>query len=131
MSVVDLNKCAISMGKVIKLLAELDAKTTNGNDVYENKEEFLMLAYICRVGILDRIEKNTYIGMEVPVKIPTGFFSSRKETVYSGVNLTVGKLNDIVKMDITTQNLVEGILEKTDIFYEYENMLPDSFKNSI
>lgn len=131
MSVVDLNKCAISMGKVIKLLAELDAKTTNGNDVYENKEEFLMLAYICRVGILDRIEKNTYIGMEVPVKIPTGFFSSRKETVYSGVNLTIGKLNDIVKMDITTQNLVEGILEKTDIFYEYENMLPESFKNSI
>jgi hypothetical protein len=112
MSGVDLNKCAISMGKVIKLLAELDAKTTNGNDVYENKEEFLMLAYICRVGILDRIENNSYIGMEVPIKIPTGLFSSRKETIYSGVNLTVGKLNEIVRMDIVTQNLVDGILKK-------------------
>lgn len=40
MGAMDLNKVAVTMGKVIKLLSELQLNVRSGNDVYAHKEDF-------------------------------------------------------------------------------------------
>lgn len=132
METMDLNRVAICMGKVIKLLSNLQHQIINGNDIYEHKEDFCCIAYMCRIGILDRIENNNYMrNPTLTIKIPTGIFSSRKETINSGLNLTINKLKEIVSKDIVTENYVEDILNRRGAFYQYENLLPDNFKRSL
>ena len=55
MEALDLNKMAVCMGKVIKLLSELEPQIIGRNEVYEHKDDFCCIAYICRIGILDRL----------------------------------------------------------------------------
>ena len=132
MGAIDLNKVAITMGKVIKLLSNIQPNITNENDVYEHKEDFCCIAYICRIGILDRIEDNSYmLNPTLPIRIPTGIFSCKKETMSSALNITIGKLKEIVSKDIVTENYVEDILNRRGVFYEFEHNLPDSFKHSL
>jgi hypothetical protein len=59
MSAFDLRNIAIAMGKVILQLNELEKKGTGWSALDDNKEEYLVAAYMCRVGILDVIERNT------------------------------------------------------------------------
>ncbi len=132
MEALDLNKMAVCMGKVIKLLSELEPQIIGGNDVYEHKDDFCCIAYMCRIGILDRLEANIYMGNpNLPIRIPTGIFSSRKETMTSALNLTIGKLKQIVSKDVVVSNYVEEILNKSGAFYAYDKILPDSFKRQI
>lgn len=132
MGAIDLNRIAVCMGKVIKVLSELQPVISNGDDVYEHKEDFCCIAYMCRVGILDRIENNSYMrNSTIPIRIPTGLFSSRKETIDSGLNLTIGRLKEIVSKDVVTSNYVDDILNHQGVFYEFERSLPDNFKRSL
>lgn len=132
MGAIDLNRVAICMGKVIKLLADLQPIISNGDDVYEHKEDFCVIAYMCRVGILDKIENNSYMrNPTIPIRIPTGIFSYRKETMNSALHLTIGKLKEVVSIDIVTENYVEDILNHRGVFYEYERSLPDNIKRSL
>jgi len=132
MGAIDLNKVAISMGKVLILLSEVESLIKSENDIYEHKEDFCTIAYICRIGILDRIEGNSYmLNPTIPIRIPTGIFSSRKETMESALNVTVGKLKEIVSGDIVTEKYVEDILNKQDLFYEYERIIPNDIKRKL
>ena len=132
MGAMDLNKVATCMGKVIKLLSNLQLQIIDGNDVYEHKEDFCCIAYMCRVGILDRIENNSYMGNPtLCIRIPTGIFNSRKETMSSAFNLTIGKLKEIVSKDVVTERYVEDILNRKGIFHHYEKTLPDNFRRSL
>ena len=132
MEALDLNKMSVCMGKVIKLLSELEPQIIGRNEVYEHKDDFCCIAYICRIGILDRLEANIYMGNpNLPIRIPTGIFSSRKETMTSALNLTIGKLKQIVSKDVVASNYVEEILNKSGAFYAYDKILPDSFKRQI
>lgn len=73
MGAMDLHKVAVTVGKVIKLLSELQLIVSSGNDVYAHKEDFCVIAYMCRVGILDRIENNSYmLSPNLSIRIPTG-----------------------------------------------------------
>lgn len=131
MGAIDLNKVAVSMGKVLKSLSELEPKIRNVDSLEEHKETLFVLAYMCRIGLLDRIENNTWMKMEVPIRIPTGLFSSRKETISTGLMLTVGKLKEIVVGDIEMGNIIESILDKQEAFYELEKILPSNFKDKL
>jgi hypothetical protein len=132
MGAIDLNRVAVCMGKVMKLLSQLDPIISNGSDVYDHKEDFCGIAYMCRVGILDRIENNSYmLNPMLPIRIPTGIFSNRKETITSGLNLTVGKLKEMVSKDIVTEGLIYDILNRKGFFYQFEEMLPMSFRNNL
>lgn len=123
MGATDLAKVAVNMAKVIRLLSEEKPNIKNGDNVYEHKEDFYVIAYICRVGILDLIEKNTYMQNPFcPIKIPTGLFSVRKETIGSGLKLTVESLKEMVSVDVVTSSNVGDILEKRGIFYECEKL---------
>lgn len=56
MSGIQFNKCAINMGKVLKMLEEIEPKINSSYDLVLQKEDLLVIAYICRVGKLDREE---------------------------------------------------------------------------
>lgn len=132
MGAMDLNRVAICMGKVLKMLDKLEPSIKCNDDVYKNKEGFCMLAYMCRVGILDRIEKNSYMANpQLPIRIPTGIFSSRKETMDSALNLTVGRLKEIASKDYVTNLYIEDILNRKGIYYDYERQVPNDFKQSL
>lgn len=131
MEAVELNKLAISMGKVIIMLSDLEPKIKNGNDIYKHKDDFCVLAYTCRVGILDRMERYSWMQPQVKIRIPTGIISLRTETINSGLYLTVGKLKELVSFDVVTEKYVESILNKQDIFYQYDELLPDNFKQGL
>lgn len=132
MGALDLNKVAICMGKVIKLLSDLQPTINNGNDVWEHKEDFCLIAYMCRVGIIDRINANTYMmNPNLIIRIPTGIFSYRKETMSTALELTIGKLKDMTSKDIVTANCVEEILNKTRLFFDYDNFIPEKIKRQI
>lgn len=132
MGAIDLNRVAVCMGKVLKMLNELEHSVKSGDDVYRHKEDFCILAYMCRVGILNRIERNSYMAnQQLPIRIPTGIFSSRKETMDSALNLTIGRLKEIASKDAVTEKYIEDILNNQGVYYEYERLLPDNFKQSL
>ena len=132
MGAIDLHRVAICMGKVLKMLDELEPSVKCGDDVFEHKEDFCVLAYMCRVGILDRIERNSYMrNPYLPIRIPTGIFRSRKETMSSALNLTIGRLKEIVSKDVVTELYIKDILNHQGVYYEYERILPNNLKQSL
>lgn len=128
---IELNKCAISMAKVLKMVADLESKISNAYDLAENKEGILILAYISRATILDRIENNPWMSPELPITIATGLFSSRKETIASALSLTVGKIKKLADYDYKMSDLVDDILQKGDAFYQLEKIIPENVLKSI
>ena len=57
MGALDLNRVAVCMGKVIALLSKLETYIINGDDVEDHRMSFCYVAYMCRIGILDRMAK--------------------------------------------------------------------------
>ncbi|MBS5020924.1 MAG: hypothetical protein KHZ60_12815 [Alistipes sp.] len=127
----ELQKIAVSMGKIYKTLSVLSGKIQDGADVLNNKEDFYVLAYTCRVAILDRIQANDWIQMEIPIRIPTGLFSSRKETIGTGLNLTIGRLKELASSNNTVIYNIEEILQKHQLFYDFEQILPANIKDKL
>ena len=127
----ELQTISISMGKVYKTLSTLSGKIQDNLDVYDNKDDFYVLAYTCRVAILDRIQANDWIQMQIPIRIPTSMFTSRKETIATGLNLTIGKLKELASSNSTVAYNIEEILQKRKLFYDFEKMLPPNIKDKL
>lgn len=125
----ELNKIAIAMGKVLCLLDEIEPTIKNEWDVYDHKDDLCCIAFICRKGILMRLGDNC--NLLSPIRIPTGVFSSKKETIESGLNKTIGRLKEIVKADMVTQGMVDNILDGGKLYYQYEHILPNKLIDSI
>ena len=123
----ELNKTAISMGKVIYLLSELESKIKTPNQIFDYKDDFLVIAYLCRVGILDRIMTNNWQQF-LPITIPMGLIKVRKETIATGLMLTVGKLKEIVEPDPLLTDWIEDTLNKGTCFYKLDEMIPEEEK---
>lgn len=125
MGALDLNRVAITMGKMLKLLPALEDKGTDFFSIDDNKEEFFTLAYMARIGILDRIKANTYMrNGRLPITIPLGIFKSRKETMEKALDLTIGKLLKLSEGHNRVHSIVNNILEREKSFYEFEALLP-------
>ena len=120
----DLNKTAIAMGKAIKLLDDVQGKLSWDNDLYEQKEALYLIAYVCRVGILDRIEKNNWF-MSGPISIPSGLFKFKKITIAEGLMQTVFRLKEMVIDDVFLESNVNEILERKQFFHEYLNIFTE------
>lgn len=131
MELFELNKIALTMGKVLDLISQIEPNIVTEWDVYDNKEELCTLAYICRKGILERIEKTGTLlnHPHITIRIPTGLFSSKKETLESGLNKTVGRIKQIASMDsMAVQPMVENILNGGSLFQQYDIYLSDKLK---
>lgn len=127
MSGFELAKVATNMGKVIKLLDGLESQidTDSFFEVDDNKEDFFLIAYICRVGILDIIAATSWMQRdELPVTIPLGLFKTKKTSMGVALTMTVNRLVDMCAANNKINYLVRKILAKEDAFYEFEQALP-------
>lgn len=127
MSALDLNRMAIAMGKICIALDDLESKIIDGDDVYENKESVLAVAYMCRVGIVEMMEKpeNKYMCNPIlPIVIPLGIFKHRKETIDSAIHLTIGRLSAIALKNDMISQAVEEVLDGEGYYYEFEKAMP-------
>lgn len=132
MGALDLNRVAITMGKMLKLLPALEGKGLDFFSIDNNKEEIFTLAYMARVGILDRIEANTYMrNGRLPITIPLGIFKSRKETMETALDLTIGKLLELTEGHNWVNPIVTNILEREKSFYEFEALLPPGVRSKL
>lgn len=118
----DLKMAGVAIGKILLMLNELESKISNSTDVYNNVEEFATLAYFCRIGILDRAEKNKWDEL-TPITIRTGFFSTKKTTLESGMQLTLGRIYKLVEMDLSTEGCVLDVINKRSLFYDLDNQI--------
>lgn len=125
MGALDLNKVAIAMGKILLALPDLEAKGTDFFSINCNKEEYFSVAYMARVSILDIIEENSFMrNGSLPITIPLGIFKTRKETMESALEITVGKLLDLANEHEQVSFIINDILKRGKYFYQFEKMLP-------
>ena len=128
----ELNRVAICMGKVTALLDDMQPFTTDSDTIYENIEDFCIIAYMCRVGILDRIKANSFMrNPMLRISMPLGIIKFTRVSMEKALELTIDRLTQMVKDDIVTSNVVNEILLKGESFYSFEKLLPDDLKKKL
>lgn len=124
-----LNKIAISMGKMNKMLDGIETKIRSAVDARKNWEDLVLYAYICRIAILDRIDEHRgHLTENLPITIPLGLIRTRKETMESAINLTVQRLYDIAYLDEEVGFNVEMVLRRKGKFDEIDSMYSEEQK---
>ena len=127
-----LNKIAISMAKINKMLDELEKKITTRTDARAHWEDLVLYAYICRIAILERIDEHRgHLTEDTPITIATGLFRTRKETMESALELTVQRLCDIASLDNEVSINVERVLRRKGKFDEIDGMYSDEQKQKL
>ncbi|MDY3913029.1 MAG: hypothetical protein SO000_07635 [Sodaliphilus sp.] len=120
------------MGKAIALLDNMQPFTTNSDTIYENIEDFCIIAYMCRVGILDRIKANSFMrNPMLQISIPMGFIKFKRVSMEKALEMTIDRLTQMVETDIVTSHAVNEILLKGESFYYFEKHLPDDLKKNL
>ena len=118
----ELNKTAVVIGKVIKFLdyyAQGKLSWYDHEGIDRNRLLVLSyIAYLCRVGILDRIERN-YWSMTMPISIPLGLFKFKQVTLAIAMMQTVVWLKDIVVQDEVANKMVNDILDRGRFYHEF------------
>jgi hypothetical protein len=127
----DLNKAAIGIAKIEGLLDEVENKFRMGYSEETLIEDILAIAYVSRVAILDRVERNRW-PLSTPISIPRGIIRFDKTTLYNVLEATLNRLEAMSNNNDEIKALVSGILERNVIFHEFEKAMPkhviDSFK---
>lgn len=127
-----LNKIAISMGKMIKMLDGIETKVRSSADARKNWEDLVIYAYVCRIAILDRIDEHRgHLTDETPITIPTGLIRTRKETMESALNLTVQRLYNIAYLDEEVGFNVEMVLRRKGKYNEIDSMYSEEQKQKL
>lgn len=127
-----LNKIAISMAKINKMLDEIEKKITTPSDARAHWEDFALYAYICRIAILDRIDEHRgHLAENTPITIATGLFRTRKETMDSALDLTVQRLINIASLDNEVGINVERVLRRKGKFGEIDGMYSNEQKQKL
>ena len=132
----DLNRTAVMIAKVKDLLGQLEDRIQNYPyrdnflDYGEFDEDILGIAYAIRVGILDRIDKNKWSLMH-PISIPTGLFGVDNTNISIGLNMTIGRLKDLIRNSPTMLYVVEDVLTRGEYFEKYDRITPKETKAAL
>lgn len=125
MGIFDLDKIAMTMGRLLLVMPELEAIGTDSDAIYNNKERFYCYAYLARIGILDYLDKRPlYIEYNVNVTIPLGIIKTRKETMNSALDITIGRLLELCENNPLVHENVQEILHRIGMFDYVENGFP-------
>lgn len=121
MSALDLAKVANTMGKVIKSLDKLQPALKGYISIENHKEELMATAYMCRIGIVDMIERNPWMqNYNLPITIPLGFFKRKKTTMENALDMTLGRLKMCCKDNNSVYVIIMDILRKGKSFYKLQ-----------
>lgn len=122
----DFTHTATVISLVIKSLNELEQQLWSSNDIYGHKDDFMMVAYMCRLGILDRIERNGW-NLSAPIKISLGgLFNLETITLAVAVQYTVGRLKKMVSDDYMTSIYVQEVFDKKGVFHQLDMVITDA-----
>ncbi len=116
----DLNKVANAVKMVKSILNTVE---------YEPDDmEYLFAAWICRVGIIDIVEKNNWPMTYKVTVIDKGAVSTM--TLFETHAMTIGRLTAKVEEidDDEIKDAVDDILKKGDMFYTVNNKVPEDTK---
>jgi len=115
-------KMAQTMNGMYLIIQTLIPKIQKTNNIDSFNEDVLVLAYIARKGVLDRMEKNNW-AWETYIIVPS--ISRKVTTLFDAFAKTVGEIDHIAEqLDLT--DIVNEIMEKGDAFYQLERSLPES-----
>lgn len=130
MGTTDLMHVAITMGKVIKTLEKVEKNISPQMPITAFMEGLLGIAYVCRVKILDVIERNSYmLNPNLPVVIPLGLFRSKKTNMQEALELSIGKLKSLTSMNEDLYEMVNDILNKGETYETLKTVITPQFLN--
>ena len=130
MGTTDLMHVAITMGKVIKTLEKVEKNISPQMPIAAFMEGLLGIAYVCRVKILDVIERNSYmLNPNLPVVIPLGLFRSNKTNMQEAIELSIGKLKSLTSMNEDMYDMVNDILNKGELYETLKTVITPQFLN--
>ena len=121
MGIFDLDKIAMTMGRLLLVMPELEAVGNDSDAIYNNKEHFYCYAYLARIGILDYLDKHP---LYVDITIPLGIIKTRKETMNSALDITIGRLLELCENNTLVHENVEEILHRVGMFDYIETGFP-------
>jgi hypothetical protein len=124
---IEYNKLAMAFNGMYLIINEVESKTLNG-DTYEVyaiiEKELMMVAYMYRINIIDRIEKYRW-DFNTPIVVPN--LSEETTTLENVYNATFEKLTGLADV-LSIGNEIKSILKKGDHFYKTEDSLPEHIK---
>jgi hypothetical protein len=124
---IEFNNLAKSMGSMYVMIQDLIPRIENSYDMSEFTEEVLVLAYISKKGVFDRIEKYNW-AMDSKISIPP--IDNRRITLAYAMMQTVTKVS-IIAAELEITDLVQEVFEGGEAYQILERNLPDHLKNNI
>ena len=121
------NDLAKAMNGMNSMLDELIPKIERSYDYSEFGEEVLILAYIGRKGILNRMEEYNW-GLDAKIIVPT--IDRGRITLMYAYTRTIGRLQ-MIATKLELSELVEDIMAKGETYYELENKLLEQVTKNI
>ena len=111
-------KMAQTMNGMYLIIQTLIPKIQKTNNIDSFNEDVLVLAYIARKGVLDRMEKNNW-AWETYIIVPS--ISRKVTTLFDAFAKTVGEIDHIAEqLDLT--DIVNEIMEKGMPFINWKEV---------
>lgn len=124
----ELNKAAVAIGNFNKLFDDIYIHREDLLNVDERNEiisfSLCLVAYILRVDILDRIERNAW-SMTMKIAIPLGLFRFRRETLLSALTQIIMRLKSMLQENETAESRVNDILDKKGYYNFFTRRFSD------
>lgn len=123
----EFNNLAKGFNGTFVMINELETKIRHNysNDYSEYEQDLLILAYLCRKEILNRMEEYNW-SMGSPIIVP--MMSKGRLTVIFAFQQTVGRLYSLAeKLSLSVE--VNEILDKGNAYFEIDRAVPNQVKN--
>lgn len=104
----------------------------NSDSCEEKAGELIMLAYIFRIGVLDKIEENPLLlRQKFIVLIVKSLFKIKKYQLQDAIERVVSKFESLTSYNREIFNSVNAIMERNEYFDNYEKTLTFDTKHEI
>jgi hypothetical protein len=116
----EFNKVAKAMNGMNVMIQELIPRIERSYDKSEFKEDILVLAFISKRGVLDRLEKYNWT-MDAKIIVPT--IDRGRITLTYALMQTVGKVS-MIAAELEMSEVVQEVMEGGNAYRELEKHLP-------
>lgn len=123
-----LKRTGADLTKVANAVVNIKQLLDNQEYVEFEPEEWLLVSWVCRVGIIDIIERNNW-PMSYKVFVP---FNNKhiRMTLNEAYMMSVGRLlNKAGYLENELEDAILDVLDKGDIFFEVDRDIPQEKKN--
>ena len=123
-----LRRTGVDLTKVANAVVNVKQLLDNQENIGFEPAEWLLVAWVCRVGVIDVIEKNNW-PMSYKVFVP---FNNKhiRMTLNEAYMMSVGRLlSKAGYLENEIEDAILDVLDKGDIFFEVDRDIPQEKKN--